>query len=101
MEWCGSRAVGADWEQWDALNGAELLPTSCYGNIMTCGVSVSAGQATRASASQGQGADGVHNDVQGEVHISACFAALDTPKLMFRIWKPASGLEDGFVHGGA
>jgi len=36
--------VGADWEQWDALNGAELLPTSCYGTMLTWGVSVSAGQ---------------------------------------------------------
>jgi len=36
--------VGADWEQRDALNGAELLPTSCYGTMLTWGVSVSAGQ---------------------------------------------------------
>ena len=41
---CGSTAVGADWEQWDVLNGAELLSTSCYGTIMMWGVSVSAGQ---------------------------------------------------------
>jgi len=38
--------VGADWEQLGVLNGAELLPTSCYGTIMTCGFSVSAGQSS-------------------------------------------------------
>lgn len=36
--------MGADWEQWDALNGAELRSTSFYGTIVTCGVSVSSGQ---------------------------------------------------------
>jgi len=36
--------VGADWEQLGVFNGAELLPMSCYGSIVTCGVSVFAGQ---------------------------------------------------------
>lgn len=36
--------MGADWEQRDALNGAELLRTSCYGTMFTWVVSVSAGQ---------------------------------------------------------
>ena len=36
--------MGADWEQGDALNGAELHSKTFYGNIMTWGVSVFAGQ---------------------------------------------------------
>jgi len=36
--------MGAEWEQLDVFNGIELLSTSCYGNVMTWGVSVSAGQ---------------------------------------------------------
>ena len=43
---CGSTVLGADWEQWDALNGAELVPTSSYDTIMTCGVSVFTGRAS-------------------------------------------------------
>jgi hypothetical protein len=42
--WRGSTVMGADWEQLDVLNGTELRSTSCYGNIKTCGVAVSAGQ---------------------------------------------------------
>lgn len=36
--------MGADWEQRDALNSAELLSTSCYRTMLTWGVSVSTGQ---------------------------------------------------------
>jgi transposase-like protein len=42
----GSMAVGAVWEQSDAPNGAELIPTSCYSTTMACSVSVFAGQRT-------------------------------------------------------
>ena len=36
--------MGADWEQLNVLKGAELLPMSCYGTMLTWGFSISTGQ---------------------------------------------------------